>query len=84
MAHIAAHNATLYPVTIEPLELKHGDRLGFKVVAVIGVGNGDWSAYKGPTHWSDDRVAVEGTKIDRTTAERLFPTLRYSGNPYRE
>ena len=74
---------TLNPVTIRPTDLEPGDRLGFKVIAVIG-GGGDWAAYRGLTTWSDDEVASSGDKLSKEAAEALFyaPTamrLRYRG-----
>jgi len=37
---------TLNPVTVSPNDLKPGDMLGYKIIAIIGY-CGDWAAYKG-------------------------------------
>ena len=63
---------TLNPVKVIPVDLKPGDRLGFKIIAVIGGTGLDWAAYKGLTHQSDAEVAMHGDKLDKATAEALF------------
>jgi hypothetical protein len=74
---------TINPVTIHPGDLKPGDVLGFKVIAVIGEGY-DWAAYRSLTDWDDDEVARSGDKIDRMAAERLFYAPFAAGFSYRE
>jgi len=75
---------TLNPVTVRPGELKPGDMLGFKVIAVIGWSGKDWCAYRGLTNWSDERVAQEGDKISREAAESLFYAPTIMGFTYRD
>jgi hypothetical protein len=74
---------TKNPVTVRPCELQPGDRLGFKIIALIGSA-GDWAAYRGLTDWSDEQVAAEGDKIPREVAEGLFYAPRAAGLVYRE
>ncbi len=62
---------TLNPVTANPESLSPDDRLGFKIIAVIGYNN-DWCAYRGLTDWSDERCAAQGDKISKDAAEALF------------
>lgn len=57
------------------------DALAVKIVAVVG-GIGDWAAYWGPSHWSDERVASEGHKLPARQAEPLFPS--FAGRRYRQ
>jgi hypothetical protein len=73
---------TLNPVTAIPGSLKAGDRLGFKVIAVIG-GTGDWAAYRGLTSQSDDEIARQGDKIEKEAAEALFYAPKAAGLTYR-
>ena len=46
-----------------------------KVVAVAGHDN-DWSAYMGPSDWTDEEVAQSGDKLPKEQAEPLFYVLR--------
>jgi hypothetical protein len=73
---------TLNPVTVKPNELKPGDNLGLKIIAVIGTG-GDWAAYCGLTVWTDEEVAAHGDKIYKEAAERLFYAPVAAGLKYR-
>lgn len=73
---------TLNPVSAIPSDLKPDDRLGFKIIAVIGHA-GDWAAYQGLTHWSDDQVADSGDKLLRAAAEALFCAPVAAGLRYR-
>ena len=73
---------TLNPISVIPTDLKSGDRLGFKIIAVIG-GAGDWAAYRGLTSQSDDEIARQGDKIDRDAAEFLFYAPKALGLKYR-
>jgi len=73
---------TLNPVSVIPASLKFNDRLGFKIIAVIG-GTGDWAAYRGPTNLSDDEIAKSGEKISKEAAEELFYAPRAAGLHYR-
>lgn len=72
---------TLNPVEVVPVTLKSGDRLGFKIIAVIGYGN-DWRAYRGLSHWSDIRVAKHGDKVDKEIACALFSAPGKAGLIY--
>ena len=74
---------TLNPVSVMPDELKDGDLLGFKVIAVIGYAARDWAAYQGLTHWSDEEVARHGDKISQEAAEALFYAPKAAGLKYR-
>lgn len=69
-------------VITSPADVVPGDAFAIKVVAVAGFAN-DWSAYRGPSHWSDDKVAREGDKLYRDQAEPLFHAMRSSGRHYR-
>jgi len=73
---------TLNPVSVRPMDLKPGDRLGYKVIAVIGEGH-DWAAYKGLSDWSDEEVANNGDKLSQTAAEALFYAPVAAGLEYR-
>jgi len=70
-------------LTAIPCELEEDDAIAVKVVAVAGYAN-DWAAYRGPTEWSDERVANYGEKISRLAAEGLFYAFAASGRVYRE
>jgi hypothetical protein len=74
---------TINPVNVEPRNLKAGDVLGFKVVAVIGYGRHDWAAYRGLTSWTDEEVASNGDKISKEAAEALFFAPKAAGIRYR-
>jgi len=73
---------TLNPVTVRPIELKPGDVLGYKIVAVIGYG-GDWAAYAGLTNWTDEEVKDGGDKLGQDVAELLFYAPKAAGLEYR-
>lgn len=73
---------TLNPVTISPELLKPNDKLGFKIIAVIGYNN-DWSAYRGLSDWSDEQTASMGDKISKEAAEALFYAPVALGLSYR-
>jgi len=66
----------------QPDDVQDGDAFPFKIVAVAGQNN-DWSAYWGPSSWSDERVAQEGDKLSETQARPLFYVLTRSGREYR-
>lgn len=71
-------------VTTSPIDLEQGDGCALKVVAVIHQWP-FWSAYRGPSDWSDERVAEQGDQLLREQAEPLFYPFR--NNPdlvYRE
>jgi hypothetical protein len=73
----------LNPHTVIPDELKPGDVLGVKVVAVIGRTGRDWAAYEGLTNWDDQQVASHGDKISQSAAEALFSAPVIMGMKYR-
>lgn len=66
-----SNQTTLNPVEVRPIDLSPRDRLGFKIIAVIGHNN-DWAAYRGLTHMSDQEIADHGDKISQEVAEALF------------
>jgi hypothetical protein len=72
----------LNPVMVRPNELNPGDKLGFKVIAVIGYG-GDWAAYYGLTCWTDEEVAEGGDKLNKDAAEKMFYAPVAAGLKYR-
>jgi len=79
---IPSATPTQHPGNVIPANLNTGDRLGFKIIAVIG-GMGDWAAYAGPTNWSDDKVSKVGDKISKEAAEELFYAPRAADLKYR-
>jgi hypothetical protein len=72
------------PVAAIPNKMEQGDGMAMKIVAVVHDGT-RWSAYRGPSNWSDERVAQQGDKIPKEAAELLFyacrnaPHLSYYG-----
>jgi len=72
---------TLNPFTVIPNDLVSGDKLGFKIIAVITAY--DWAAYRGLTDRSDDEVASRGDKISEDIARALFYAPDAAGLPYR-
>ena len=72
---------TLNPRNVIPVNMKTGDRLGYKIIAVIS--QYDWAAYQGLTSWSDDRVARSGDKISAAVAKMLFFAPDVMGLKYR-
>lgn len=73
---------TLNPVSVIPNELKADDRLGFKIIAVMGYRK-DWAAYQGLTSWSDEEVASHGNKLSEDVARALFYAPVALGLAYR-
>lgn len=73
----------LNPVTVRPSDLRAGDVLGYKIIAVIGYGGNDWAAYAGLTDWSDEEVENNGDKISQEAAESLFYAPVMAGLKYR-
>jgi len=70
-------------VTTSPSDVEPSDAFAIKVVAVAGYSN-DWSAYLGPTYWTDEEVAESGDKLSKEQAEPLFYVLAAAGRFYRE
>lgn len=66
---------TLNKYTIEPGEIKEGDRFGVKIVACIWEGWNGWCVFTGPSDWTDEKVAQQGYEVDIKVAKALFPTL---------
>lgn len=66
---------TLNAYLVRPSEVKHGDRFGYKIIAIVD--EQCWSAYRGPTGWSDDQVARHGDSISRAVAEAIFPSMAH-------
>ncbi len=69
-------------VRVSRSDIQDGDAFAIKIVAVAGTG-GDWAAYVGMSHLTDDAVARGGHKIDERTAKALFYVLARSGRGYR-
>lgn len=61
--------------TTAPIDVEKGDAFALKVVAVVDSYAHFWSAYRGPSDWTDDRVADQGDKLRREAAEQIFPLL---------
>jgi hypothetical protein len=73
---------TLNAYMVRGNEVQPGDRYGYKIVAVINEGWNGWAAYRGPTTWSDEKVAANGDAISKEAAEALFSTLAATGRIY--
>ena len=67
---------------VAPDDVVEGDAFALKVVAVTGAAN-DWTAYQGPSDWTDDQVAEHGEKLLSEAAKILFYPLACSGRLYR-
>jgi len=67
-------NGTLNPYVVQGNEIKSRDLFGYKVIAVIHSDH-FWTAYRGLTDWSDDRVAAEGDTVPFEAARLLFSTI---------
>jgi hypothetical protein len=59
---------------MRPSEFKPNDAVAVKIVAVI-MAVGYWTAYSGPTDWTDEQVARDGDKLPMPAAVALFPTI---------
>ena len=68
--------------SLTPSDVNDDDALAINIVAVARIAN-DWSAYQGPSDWSDSRVARQGDKVDELAATRLFYVMGQSGRTYR-
>ncbi len=68
---------------VSPGDVQDGDAFAIKIVAIAGTG-GDWAAYVGMSHLTDDEVARSGDKIDAKAAKELFYVLAMSGRGYRQ
>jgi len=66
---------TINPVTINPGDIRGGDQLGFKIIAVVDESGHFWSAFRGLTEWSDSYTAAHGDRIGKDVAEGLFYAL---------
>ncbi len=73
----------LNPMSTRPSDLKTGDKLCYIVVASISGAN-DWAAYVGLSDWYPEQVARAGDKLDKETAEKLFPICVRAGLTYRK
>ncbi len=67
---------------VAPDDVKEGDAFAIKVVAVVGAAN-DWTAYQGPSDWTDDQVAEHGEKLLSEAAKLLFYPCAISDRRYR-
>ena len=74
MAREINENGTINAYIISGDEVKPNDRYGYKIVAVV-YGKHFWAAYKGLTHWSDERCASDGDKVLYDIASRIFSTI---------
>lgn len=66
-------DGTLNSYNIQQNEVRLGDRFGYKIIVIIredGV-----YAYRGPTNWSDQKVAEEGDEVSWEYVMNLFPTI---------
>ena len=68
---------------VSPSDVQDNDAFALKVVAVALPG-GFWRAYRGPSDWSDERVAAQGDLLLEEQAGPLFYVLRASGRRYEE
>lgn len=71
------------PLTTAPIDVEPGDAFAFKVVAVVS-DIGTWTAYRGPSDWSDEKVAAQGSLLLRSQVHLLFYVLMASTYIYEE
>jgi hypothetical protein len=70
------------PVTLSPIDIRPGTATPMKVVAVA---HGPyWTAYRGPSDWSDRDVAEHGDKLLESVARGLFYAFANSGLKYND
>lgn len=62
-------------MSMSPSCVLDGDAFAIKVVAVAGY-DGDWTAYVGPTDWTDEQVAEQGDKLTEAQAGALFYVMQ--------
>ena len=79
MAELTFRNA----VSVAPSDVHDFDAFAIKVVAVA-LPDGFWRAYRGPSDWSDERVAAQGDLLLEAQGSPLFYVLRASGRRYEE
>lgn len=60
----------LHLLSSSPSDVQNGDICALKIVAVAGQNN-DWTAYCGPSDWSDALVAEQGDKMIEEHASRF-------------
>jgi len=65
-----------------PSCVQDGDAVILKVVGIAGFNN-DWAAYCGPSDWSDEMVAEQGSKLAYEQVESLFYVFKWCGRRYR-
>jgi hypothetical protein len=75
-------SGTLNPYMVTGNEVHGGDRYGYKIICTIDEGWNGWRAYRGPTSWSDAKIADEGDPISEEIATALFPTIAATGRIY--
>lgn len=68
--------------SVAPMDAKPGDAFAVKVVAVVHEHWECWSAYIGPSDWSDEHVAAHGAALLEEQAKALFHVMRHSEFPY--
>ncbi len=71
---------TYNPYVVHPGEITDGDRFGYKVICVVR--KNAWAAYRGPTLWSDGKVASAGDLVLEEVASLLFPSVATLGLIY--
>ena len=69
--------------TLRLCDIQADDCVAYKVVAIASYAN-DWAAYKGPSDWTDEEIALNGDKIPQKAAELLFYAFANSGRDYRD
>ena len=68
-------------MNVSPSDVQDYDAFALRVVAVAYPG-GTWRAYRGYSHWSDERIAENGDEILKEAAELLFYPMKHSGRYY--
>lgn len=70
-------------VTTAPIGVEPGDAFAVKIVAVVyEYPQPHWAAYRGPSDWSDDKVAEQGDVILGEAARGIFRVLARTDLPY--
>jgi hypothetical protein len=59
------------PILTAPKDLKPGDTISFRLIAVIEE-NGFWTAYRGFPEWSDEEIIKWGNKLPKIAANWIF------------
>ena len=75
------YNKLENPKSFVPANIQADDYMAYRVVAVARLPQG-WTAYKGPSNWTDEQILDEGDKISEEAARGLFPAFDRSGRHY--